>query len=221
MTTNATNFDATKVTIGEPREVKSTWGNSKYFPILYGGDKLRVLTPKCFCFGLQRDKLSSGSYKLPLVMANEDRVMTEEHKQFVSLFKSMMVAVKKGMNVSTSPQDIGKCLRTTKNREAPTLYPKVRYDKAKKKFYTGFYKPGKVCIDKPASVEGDRCLARAVLVFDSVYVGGGHVKAQVMVHEAILNFDVIKDVFFLPDDETESSLDPATLPLPEVSEDEW
>ena len=60
-------------------------------------------------------------------------------------------------------------------------------------------------IDKPNTVENERCLARAVLCFDSVYVGGGHVTVQVMVDEASLNFGAIKTVSLLPDDDDEEN----------------
>ena len=141
MTTDITNFDASKVTVRDPKELKANWGSCKYFPILYDGKKLKVITPKCFCLGLRKDTFNSNSYRLPLVMANKGSIITEEHAKFVSVFKSIVSSIHNVMNIKqdgVTPRTIGKCLHTTKGESTPILYSKVRYNKERKKFITNF-----------------------------------------------------------------------------------
>ena len=89
MSISTNTFDPSKITFGEPRTLEGgPGGKCKFAPISYDEKRLRMITPKCFCWGLQRDRMNPQkvSFKLPLVMSSVEREHTEEHKAFVSLF---------------------------------------------------------------------------------------------------------------------------------------
>jgi len=174
-----------------------------------------MITPVCFCWGIQRDELNTQkvSFKLPLMMNDKDGNATKEHTEFVSVFrwvveKCKTLALAKGLGKKANIGKLGGCLYE-KEGKAPTLYAKVVYNEEKKKFYTRIQmaKVRKGCTDKridPLAVEGERCLARAVVCLESIYVSSAHTTLQVKVSEASLNFDSVVELSLLPEPEEES-----------------
>ena len=206
-----------------PRIVKSgPGGKAKYVPMLYDGGKLRMVTPISFCWGIQKDRLNTTrvSYKLPLVMVGRGGTPTNEHVLFVKMFRAILerlqtLALDAKLGKKANIGKLGGCLYYKEGGGDPTLYAKIGYNEEKKKFYARFQKAKvrKGCTDKridPLAVENDRCLARAVVCLDSIYVSASHTTLQAKVTEASLDFDGVVEESFLPEPEEESG-----------DEDEW
>ena len=125
---------------------------------------MRVVTPKCFCWGLQKDRLNTQkvTYKLSLVMSSVTREQTGEHKEFVSLFEKVVKICqehcKGALGKTKGVEGLGSCLHSKGDKGPFTLYAKVRFKEAKKKFFTRFQKmrvrQGESKVIDPLSVEG-------------------------------------------------------------------
>ena len=91
--TSLTNFDASKISFGQPKVVEGgAGGRAKYIPISFEDKPLKLITPKCFSWGLQKDQLNKNrtSYKVSFVMQDKDKMVTKEHKQFVKVFDQIV-----------------------------------------------------------------------------------------------------------------------------------
>ena len=123
MTTSTTGFDTSKLTFGEPCIFEGPRGKAKYIPIFYDGKKPKVLTAKCYCWGIQRDKLNTQkqSFKLPLAMSKKERHMTKEHTEFVHLFNEVVLkCAKHGQEKGAKLSSLGKlgsCLFPERGRD--------------------------------------------------------------------------------------------------------
>ena len=222
MSVSITNFDSSNITFGEPRSLeKGPGGKCKFVPVLYEGKRLRVITPKCFCWGIQRDTLNSNkeSCKLPLVMNSVEQEHTEEQKQFVNVLDEVVKKCK-GYCLSTKRtkgvDKLGSSVFQKEKDSVPTLYTKVRYNEDKKMFFTRFskmkVKKGENKVIEPLSVENERCEAKAVVTIESIYISATHTTLQVKVDEVVMDFERAME---------SSLLDTVVEDDKDVAEDEW
>ena len=214
-------FDATKITLGEPKALENGPGRKcKFVPILYEGNRLSVKTPKCFCWSIQKNTMNKQgeSYSLPLVMNNVDRSVSEEHTKFLKVYHEVVEACKKHcialkLKKGLSLGKVGSCLYTKEDGGAPTLYAKVRF--GKNGFITRFQKAkvkkGEDKMIDPQEAIDNRCEAVAIVCFESIYISSTYCTLQVKVNEAMLNFDSV-----LPELELEPEVEEG-----EGDDDEW
>ena len=203
MITDTANFDAAKVTFGEPKVMENIPGVGKcmFIHIKYDGGRLVVKTAKCFCWGIQKNNFKGAQkegYSLPLVMNRADRSVEPGHDNFVRVFNEVVEECKKHCIASkvkknSSYEDMGSCMYQKEGKDQPTLYTKVRFGGGK--FITGFQKSkikkGEDKTIKPEDVLDQRCEAVALVCFESIFVSSKCCTMQVKVNEALLNFEAI------------------------------
>ena len=104
-------------------------------------------------------------------------------------------------------EGLGSCLHSKGDKGPFTLYAKVRFNEAKKKFFTRFEKmrvrQGESKAIDSLSVEGERCEAMAVVCFESIHLSSTHATLQVKVDEVAMNFDAVEEESLLPEVEVE------------------
>ena len=106
-------FDSNRLSFGEPKVLENgPGGKCKFYPILYDGKRMRILTPKCFCWGLQRDQLNTQKidYKIPLVLNSVKGEQTEEHKKLISNFEEIIKRCQEEFSGLKNVDKLGSCL---------------------------------------------------------------------------------------------------------------
>ena len=206
-------FDSNKLSFGEPRVLESgSGGKCKFYPNSYDGKRMRIITPKCFCWGLQKDQLNTQrvNYMIPLVMNTLKGEQTEKHKEFISTFEEVIKKCQEKFLKLRNVKKLGSCLHEKDGKT--TIYAKVKYNESKKKFFTKFKKlkiknRNEDKLLKPLDIEGERCEAIAVLCIESVYSSKTHTTLQVKVEDVAMNFESVEEESLLPEVELEEEED--------------
>ena len=158
MTLNLDLFGQKNICFGEPKQGEIGDVRFVSVPILYGKERLTLMTDTCFSWGIQEEKGEKG-YKHPILMVkknmNSGKLEPTPHQSlFLKRFDEIVAACKKYClankveigRYDLEPSDLkklGACLFVKKEVKdgklfkvknySPTLYAQVRYNRKNKR----------------------------------------------------------------------------------------
>ena len=211
MVVSCENFNVDNIKFGEPRNVKTSFGNCKIIPIFYvqegKEEKLVMITDKCFSWGVQEDNFSN-SLKFPIVLVNKDVETSTLHptemqtsfldatRKIVEECKAHCLAEKEAIGRFDLERGdlrrLGNFVYVKKEKGevvkdfAPTLYTRVRYNQKSKKLITQFRKRNGKDMFTLEELIRQRCNLKAAICFEGIFVNNSTVSLQVKVDEAIV-----------------------------------